>query len=508
MICGYAVSAVQSAEGRAQAGLPEGELMRRAARGLAQQVALRLDEGVEGSTTPTRVLVLAGPGHNGGDALLAAALLRRERPHLRIQAVGVAAALHEQARAVAEEAGVRIHLVRPSPQRAESLPEAVREAVAGAEVVIDGLLGIGGRPGLRGAMAEVVGKLPSTAYTFAVDLPSGTDPAGLAPATHHVQAQETVTFGVAKPVHLLPVTEGSVGELTVVDLGLVLDEPPVVERLEASDVAARWPVPVRMDDKYSRGVLGVVAGGEQYAGAAVLTCTAAVEAGAGMVRYVGTSTPSTLVLQAVPEAVTQPGHVQAWVVGPGLDISDTSVAGRAQVRAARRALGEAVPAVIDAGGLDLLPDLLTDGPRAAPTLLTPHAGELARLLSMLGRQGPASVSVDDVLADPVGHARRAATLTGSTVLLKGTTTLIVDPDETVPLRSQADGPPWLATAGAGDVLAGLCGVLLAAGLRPRDAGSLAALVHGQAAHRANPGGPVRALAVAKALAPTIAALLA
>jgi NAD(P)H-hydrate repair Nnr-like enzyme with NAD(P)H-hydrate dehydratase domain len=157
--------------------------------------------------------------------------------------------------------------------------------------------------------------------------------------------------------------------------------------------------------------------------------------------------------------------------------------------------------LLDAGGLDLV-----DGPRAAPTLLTPHAGELARLLSRLeGRL----TSRQDVTAWPLAHARRAADLTGATILLKGATTLVVPPSGSgLPVRSQSDAPPWLATAGAGDVLAGLCGALLATGLEPLEAGSLGALVHGLAADGANPGGPVRALAVAHGIPRTVAVLLA
>ncbi|MGB3827638.1 MAG: ADP/ATP-dependent (S)-NAD(P)H-hydrate dehydratase, partial [Ornithinimicrobium sp.] len=158
------------------------------------------------------------------------------------------------------------------------------------------------------------------------------------------------------------------------------------------------------------------------------------------------------------------------------------------------------PCVIDAGALALF-----DYPRPAPTLLTPHAGELARLLTHW--PGHQEVSREQVEADPVAWAHAAAHETSATVLLKGATTVIADPVEGVPIRVVASAPPWLATAGAGDVLAGLCGTLLAAGLSPRDAGSLAALVHGVAAHDANPGGPIRALRVARGIPKTVATLL-
>ena len=144
------------------------------------------------------------------------------------------------------------------------------------------------------------------------------------------------------------------------------------------------------------------------------------------------------------------------------------------------------------------------GPRPAPTLLTPHAGELARLLTRLDQP----VERADVTAAPVRHARRLADLTGATVLLKGATTLVVEPGASGLVRSQADAPPWMATAGSGDVLAGLAGMLLASGLSPLDAGSVAALVHGLAGDAANPGGPVRALGVAHAIPAVVAGLLA
>lgn len=494
MLRGYAVPAVRAAEDRVRAGLPEGELMQRAARGLAEVVAERVAQRAARS-----VLVLAGPGDNGGDALHAAALLVRLLPAgPEIAVVGLADRLHPGGLAAAREAGLTVHEVAPD---AEELPADVLRALAGADLVVDGLLGIGGRPGLRGAMAAAVAQVPQTAYLVSVDLPSGADPEGGERADDVVRADETVALGLLKPVHLLPATEPAVGRLTRVDIGVPMPVAPVVERLEPSDVAGRWPVPGPEDHKYSRGVLGVVAGSEDYPGAAVLCVGSAVGAGAGMVRYLGPRRAEDLVLAACPEVVPGDGRVQARVVGPGVPAR-----GR-QTQRIRQALAADDPLVVDAGGLDILAWWLGAGHRrTAPTLLTPHAGELARLLVAVDEQA-ADLTREDVLADPVGRARRAAELTGCTVLLKGSTTLVVDPDPEVPVRAQRDAPAWLATAGAGDVLAGLAGTLLAAGLAPREAGSLAALVHGVAAHRANPGGPVRALEVSRALPGAIAGLL-
>ncbi|MGD8148903.1 NAD(P)H-hydrate dehydratase [Ornithinimicrobium sp. Y1694] len=491
MFQAYAVTQVRAAEDRVRAELEEGELMQRAARGLAEVVAARA-----GQVGAARIVALAGPGDNGGDALHAAALLAGQQP---VAVVGIASRLHAQGLAAAREVGLLVHEVDPD---ADVLPDEVAALLAEADLVVDGLLGIGGRPGLRGAMALAVEEVPDTAYLLAVDLPSGADPAGLEALGEAVFADETVTFGMLKPVHLLPATEPAVGRLTVVDIGVQMDVAPVVERLEHADVARLWPVPGPQDHKYSRGVLTVVAGSDTYPGAAVLCATAAVQAGAGMVRYLGPRRAEDLVLAACPEVVPGEGRAQAAVVGPGIEIDpEISPEGKdEQDGRVRELLAADLPLVIDAGALALVSRMPQ---RTAPTLLTPHAGEAARLLTALGRE----VSREDVEADPVGQARWLAERTGATVLLKGSTTVIADPDPEAPVRVQGDTPAWVATAGAGDVLAGLAGTLLAAGLDSRDAGSLAALVHGVAAHRATPGGPVRALAVAHAIPGTVAELL-
>jgi ADP-dependent NAD(P)H-hydrate dehydratase / NAD(P)H-hydrate epimerase len=478
----WSTDAVYAAEGALMATLDDGERMARAVEGLAGVAAARLEEcGGES------VAALVGPGNNGADALYAVARLA----DAGWNAVAVHHDhVHEGARAAAEAAGVVL----------TTDPGGLGEA----DVVLDGILGIGARAGLPDWAVGWLAALSETAHVIAVDLPSGHDPMGGELDPDGVFADETVTFSVAKPVHLLPPTEQACGLLTVVDIGLELQDDPVVRRLDHDDVAALWPVPVATDDKYSRGVLGVVAGGESYSGAAVLSVTAAAEAGCGMVRYVGTPTPSGLVRAAVPEAVHGPGRVQAWVVGPGLDVASRATGTKAQLDVAREALGGSEPVVIDAGGLDLLDADLLEARAGAVTLLTPHAGECARLLTRLGAD---EVSREQVEARPLAHARALATLAGATVLLKGATTLVVPPGDGSTVWSQCDAPPWLATAGAGDVLAGLLGTLLAAGLPADLAAALGALVHGVAAEQANPGGPVRALAVAHGIPGAVAHLL-
>ena len=485
MIGAHPVAAVRRAEEAAIAEVGEDRLMQRAAAGLAAEVARVLKER-HGGVTGRRVALLVGGGNNGGDALWAGARLARRGAD--VHALPASDRLHAPGLGALRAAGGRL------------VERDATAVLARADVVVDGLLGIGGRAGLRGEAGRLVAAVPRSASVVAVDLPSGVDPdTGLVPDSQpprpgsHVSADVTVTFGTAKPCLLVPPGAHAAGRVHLVDIGLDARHlgPPAVERLAPADAAALWPVPGREDDKYSRGVLGVVAGGAAYPGAAVLCAGAAVQAGAGMVRYVGPAAAADAVRARWPEVVAGAGRVQAWALGSGLDPDDVE-----QVGAAREVLASDEPCVVDAGALGLLPP----SPRPAPTLLTPHAGELARLLA-----GHGDVHRSDVEQRPVEHARRAAAVTGATVLLKGAVTLVVPPDG--PVRAQPAGPAWLATAGTGDVLAGVCGVLLAAGLAPADAGAVAVVAHGTAAALASRGGPASAGAVLGALPAAVALLL-
>lgn len=487
MIEAWSVAQVYAAEAALMAELAEGELMARAVEGLIEVASVRLEH--QGGHT---VVALVGPGNNGADALFATAGLAVTG--FACAAVCRPGYVHAGARAAALDAGVV--LIED--------PDDALDAIGEADLVLDGILGIGGRAPLPGWARGWVAAISDDAYVIAVDTPSGHDPDGGAVDPDGVWADETVTFSLVKAGHVLPPTEAAAGLLTVVDIGLTDPETPVVRRLTRDDLPAIWPVPGARDDKYSRGVLGVVAGSERYPGAAVLTTTAAVEAGVGMVRYVGPATPRGLVLAAVPEVVLGEGRVQAWVVGPGLDAASDDPGDASQLAAARSVLAEPVPCVVDAGGLDLLDAEVLAARAASGTLLTPHAGECARLL---GRLTGESVTRAEVEAAPVSYAARLAEVTGAVVLLKGSTTLVASPGGAEPLYSQQDAPAWLATAGAGDVLAGVLGALVAAGMPLARAGALGALVHGVAAERANPRGPVRALAVAQTLPGVIAEAL-
>jgi hydroxyethylthiazole kinase-like uncharacterized protein yjeF len=262
----------------------------------------------------------------------------------------------------------------------------------------------------------------------------------------------------------------------------------------ADDAARQIAVPGERDDKYSRGVLGVVTGSDKYPGAAVLGVDAALHTGVGMVRYLGPGRAAGLVLQRRPEAVTAEGRVQAWLLGSGIDpLAREHVI----LKRMTEAVDEGLPTILDSGALDLV------GRASGPVVITPHFGELARLLG---------ASVDDIAADPGTWSRTAADRLNVTVLLKGHATHVAGPG--ISLVSSA-APTWLATAGAGDALAGILGALVATHAQEvaADAAALArlaataAVIHGLAARRAGAGGPFTILGLIGAVPPTIAALL-
>ena len=274
-----------------------------------------------------------------------------------------------------------------------------------------------------------------------------------------------------------------------------------------ADVAARWPVPVAADDKYSRGVVGIVAGSEAYPGAAALVVSGAARAGAGMVRYVGPRRAQDLVLALRPETIvygsadaaeTLP-QAQAWVVGPG--VADYPE----QDAAIGTVVVSGLPMVVDAGALEAVALARAAGAREALAdriLLTPHAGELIRTLGALRHD----VTRADVEHDRAGHARLLAETARATVLLKGAVTVIASPGGGLIWLPEA--PAWLATAGSGDVLAGIAVALLAAGLTAADAGASAAWIHARAASLASAGGPIVALDIANTVPLAVAEVLA
>jgi ADP-dependent NAD(P)H-hydrate dehydratase / NAD(P)H-hydrate epimerase len=493
----YQVAAVRAAERALMDQVPEGALMRRAAAGLASASAALLEQS-PGRVYGARVAVLAGSGDNGGDALYAGALLVRRGA--AVTAVAAAPKVHEAGAAELRAAGGRL----------TADPGTASAVIACADLVLDGLLGIGGRGGLREPFAGLARQADQAAQAgatiVAVDLPSGIDADTGAVDGPAVRADVTVTFGAIKPGLLIDPGAGHAGAVQLIDIGLgpYLTGEPAAVAPQRLDIKELLPRPGPESDKYRRGVLGLLAGSDRFAGAAVLSTGGAVHGGAGMVRVVTGEVPAAAVRQAWPEAVLtvypddpswdltgSVGRVQAWAAGPGMGTGEDAEARLAAV------LGTDRPVLVDADGLTIVSqagDLLR---RAAPTLITPHAGELGRLLGT----DPARVE-----ARRLEHTRRAADELGVTVLLKGSTTVVAQPGRETVLVNPT-GTPWLATAGTGDVLSGLAGALLAQGLEPAQAGIAAAYLHGMAGRlaAANPGpddtaeAPIGASAVVRAL---------
>lgn len=465
----YSVAEVRAAEAAAMAALPGGVLMQRAATGLAVECAALLDR-VYGA----RVVLLVGAGNNGGDTLYAGARLARRGARVTALLVDPDRA-HAAGLAALRSAGGRV--AGPDP------------ALVAGDLVVDGILGIGGKGGLR-APSDALARAAEDVLTVAVDLPSGLDADTGIVAGASVRADVTVTFGLLKAGLVLGDGPAHAGQVRLVDIGLRAAAASV-QVLEASDVRAVLPVPDEADDKYTRGVVGVVAGSALYGGAGVLATGSAIHGGAGMVRYAGTAPDA--VRARYPEVVVQSGtapaelQVQAWVAGPGMGTDDAARELLASV------LAGDVPVLVDADGLTLLassPELARG--RSAPTVLTPHDREFARLFGPVG-------------ADRLAAARRAAASAGAVVLLKGNATVVAAPDGSAFVNPT--GTPWLATAGSGDVLSGLIGSLLASGLPASSAAAVGAYVHGVAGQRAAADGPASARDVLDQLRPALLSLL-
>lgn len=454
MLTAHTVAQIRAAEEVAAVAQGWDGLMRRAAGALAAHL-------LEWLPAAEATVVLVGPGNNGGDALFAAAELCQRGRRVNLCLLDESA-VHHDGLAAALAAGARV-IERPDGHR----------------YAVDAVFGIGARPGLEGVAAAWSAWIErERPYVVAVDVPSGIGVDSGRLAGPAIRADRTLTFGTAKYGLLTGPAADLAGEITVVDIGLDLSREPGLETLEPGDGAVFRDriVPAPTGHKYTRGVLGIRAGSSQYAGAAHL-CVAGAQAGpAGMIRFVGETDLSRRVVDRAPEVVAGEGRVQAWGVGPGGEDSPEPLAA---------ALADDVPVLVDATALNHLPATF-----AVDALLTPHAGELA---GMLG------IDRVDVEADPLAHARRAAERWSATVLLKGARTVIAAPDGRA--RVNTTGTPWLGTAGAGDVLAGLAGSLIARGLDAFDAGSVAALLHGVAAERL--GGPFVASDIAGELGPVL-----
>jgi hydroxyethylthiazole kinase-like uncharacterized protein yjeF len=479
----YDVATIRAAEAEVIADVGDLPLMRRAAHGLALTCA-RLLDGCYGSS----VTLLVGSGNNGGDALFAGAELAARGA--AVTAVRVGTRLHGPGSTALRSAGGRI--LAADDRRAES-------SVATADLLVDGIVGIGGRGQLASRPADLLDLAVTRGATVvAVDLPSGVESDTGVVAGDAVWADVTVTFGSLKPGLVVAPGAQHCGLVELIDIGLgasLAAAAATLQILDADDVASLLPHPDAASDKYSQGVPGLVAGSSRYPGAALLATGAALHAKAGLVRYAGTAAgevvarwPSAIVVDGPPSAA---GHVQAWGIGPGIG-TDAAAAGRL-----REVLDADVPAVVDADALTLVADdpelagALRN--RSAATVLTPHDGEFARLAPDL-----------DLVTDRRAAAAALAARMAATVVLKGITTIIATPDR-VSLVNPT-GTPWLANAGTGDVLTGILTAYLAAGIDAHLAAGAAVFVHGLAGHLASAGDeqPITSDQLVDALAETYA----
>jgi len=495
----YDVAAVRAAEESLMSRLPEGALMERASTGLAVVCAGLLTEST-GGVVGRRVVLLIGSGNNGGDALFAGARLAARGAN--VLAVCLSSACHEAGRAALVRAGGRV--VSADGGAAE---------IAAADLVLDGIVGIGGRGALREDAARLArAARDSGVLTVAVDIPSGVDAdtGAVADAAAVIDADATVTFGCLKPGLLIAPGRDHAGAVLMVDIGLAETLPdPEATTCDAADLARTVPEPRAADYKYSRGVVGIAAGSSRYRGAAFMATDSARHGNVGMVHVLdrGDGIAQAIVdrFWDVVVSTQDPAAVAratAWTVGPGIGIDADGERVLTAVLAAEH------PVVVDADALRMLRN---DGParalssRTQPTVITPHEGEFAALGYSMG---------EGAQEDRLGAARSAARDLGVVVVLKGPGTVIASPSG----RAYVDtwGTPELGTAGSGDVLAGLTGALLA-GAAARgeiadvdDAARVAAAavgIHGIAGRLAGEGGrPVTAPDIIAALPEAIGGL--
>jgi hydroxyethylthiazole kinase-like uncharacterized protein yjeF len=423
-------------------------LMANAGRAVARAIQARF--------RPCRTLVLAGPGNNGGDGYVAARLLAQQGWPVAVAPLAAPRAGSDAARTAAHWHG---------PNVAFSPGEAAR-----ADLVIDAVFGAGLARDVDGVVAET---LRAARRIVAVDTPSGVDGGSGAVRGYAPQAVLTVTFFRLKPGHLLLPGRDLCGETVLADIGLpaaVLDE---IRPATFANLPELWPLPRPGSEshKYTRGHVTVL-GSAAMTGAARLAADAARRAGAGMVTIAAqggggdiyrTGSPGLIVTEAALAELLPDPRRQVWVCGPGLGADIARATLPALLAAGRHVVVDADALTAFAGNPDAF--------RGA-AVLTPHAGEFARVFGPPG-------------SDRLAAARAAAARTGAVVLLKGSDTIIAAPDGRAAINASA--PPWLATAGAGDVLAGVIAGLLAQGLPPWQAAAAGAFLHGAAARIAGPG---------------------
>jgi ADP-dependent NAD(P)H-hydrate dehydratase / NAD(P)H-hydrate epimerase len=471
-------------------GLPGLVLMENAGRGTVEALA-RLRPRLGGC----RCAVVCGAGQNGGDGFVIARHLAGRGAAVKVYLVAPKARVSGDARVfleVAERLGLAIE-----ERATDEDPASWTARLTGVEVIVDAIFGTGLRAEVRGAPAAAIAAINATsAFRVAVDIPSGRDADSGQVHGIAVAADLTATMGALKPGLLLDAA-APVGSLTVVDLGVAM-EPfvptatalgPVCHYLEAAAVAALSPRSTAAGHKGTRGHALVIAGSAGKTGAAVLSARGALRAGAGLVTIASTREgqealdakvlePMTACYAGGPDADEQSyeqiaelgRRMQAAALGPGIP---TGAGTRALV--CRLAAELPLPLVIDADGLNHLGTeasaWLSRAP--APRVLTPHPGEMARLL---GRE------TSEVQGDRLGACRGLAATTGAVVVLKGARTVIATPDGSAWINPAAD--PALGTAGSGDVLTGVIAGLLAQRLSPDAAARLGVFAHGESAAEA------------------------
>jgi hydroxyethylthiazole kinase-like uncharacterized protein yjeF len=424
-------------------GTPVAILMERAGWAVAQAIRSRY--------RPCPVLVLCGPGNNGGDGYVAARLLARAGWPISVAAIA-------PPRGDAAIAAAR--------WRGRNVPFAAAET-ARAALVIDAIFGAGLTRDLDPAIATI---LAAARRIAAIDVPSGLDGATGTPRGPVTPAELTITFHRRKPGHLLLPGRALCGDLVLAEIGI----PPGIPAVQTwRNTQALWhrPTPQSTDHKFTRGHVTIL-GGATMTGAARLAAAAARRIGAGLLTIATpedaaaiyrTGDPGLLIDTAPLANLLADPRRTTWVCGPGLGLPAAQAALPTLLRAGRQT-------VIDADALTACAG--TPQALQGATVLTPHAGEFARVFGAPG-------------TDRLAAARAAAAQTGAVVLLKGADTIIAAPDGRAAINDTA--PPWLATAGAGDVLAGIIAGLLAQGMPPWEAACAAAYLHGQAANRAGPG---------------------
>ncbi|MCL1839063.1 MAG: NAD(P)H-hydrate dehydratase [Propionibacteriaceae bacterium] len=448
----YSVPEIRRAEQVAAAEVGEDALMQRAAYGLYGEI-VKLLQARRGVAAGARVLILAGPGNNGGDALYTGVQLVKRGIH--VSALRITDTVHARSwKSLQNAGGVDIDY------------DAAAAKLHTYDLVIDGVLGIGGRPGLPALASDFAKNLPA-AKVVAVDIPSGLSAELPFATTDHFKAGLTVTFGGCKPIHLLKPGSEYCGQIVCIDIGL----PKMRATIQQLADLSGWPFPESLSDKYARGVVGIDAGSAQYPGAGVLCVAGAVHAGAGLVRFCGDRKVAGLIPIRFPNVVVSPDStttakpVDAWVLGSGWGERKD---GQDVVHSI---IDKDIPTVIDADGLRHLPYKLHSN-----VVLTPHPGELAKLLG---------IARSEVEADPIGSALSAANSWEATVLLKGPNQIIASPKNPNVLMA-APGPAWTAQGGSGDVLAGVIGTLLASKVPANLAAALGASLQAIAARTHGP----------------------